>query len=95
MLGNFLNASGRGGGAFGFHITSINKLVDTKSANATNKTLLHFLAKTVPQAAPDTEGFLDELAKPSEAFKGKCSRLLLGSETRPDIPFQPTWRTFG
>ena len=70
MLGNFLNASGHKGNAQGFKVTSINKLVDTKSSQSSNRTLLHFTAKTVSQTMPDTEDFLEELSKPDEAFKG-------------------------
>jgi len=71
MLGNFLNASGHKGNAQGFKVTSINKLVDTKSSQSSNRTLLHFTAKTVSQTMPDTESFLEELSKPAEAFKGE------------------------
>lgn len=71
MLGNFLNAAGHKGNAQGFKVTSINKLVDTKSSQSSNRTLLHFTAKTVSQTMPDTECFLDELSKPADAFKGK------------------------
>jgi len=83
MLGNFLNASGHKGNAQGFKVTSINKLVDTKSSASSSRTLLHFLAKTVTQTMPDTERFLDELAKPADAFKGACTDLLLPSPRRP------------
>lgn len=69
MLGNFMNASGHKGGAFGFKVTSINKLVDTKSATSSNRTLLHFTAKTVSQAMPETEGFLEELSSAADAYK--------------------------
>lgn len=70
MLGNFLNASGHKGNAQGFKVTSINKLVDTKSSQSSSRTLLHFTAKTVSQTMPETEEFLEELVKPADAFKG-------------------------
>ncbi|KAL8279166.1 hypothetical protein RQP46_008422 [Phenoliferia psychrophenolica] len=69
LLGNYMNAAGHKGGAFGFKVTSINKLVDTKSAQSSNQTLLHFTAKTVTRTMPETEGFLDELSKAAEAYK--------------------------
>ncbi|KAG5458339.1 MAG: hypothetical protein BJ554DRAFT_1446, partial [Olpidium bornovanus] len=51
-IGNFMNGTGYRGGAFGFRINSINKLVDTKSTD--NKTtLLHFLASTVESKFPE------------------------------------------
>jgi hypothetical protein len=77
MLGNYLNASSHKGGAHGFKVTSINKLVDTKSAQSSNRTLLHFTAKTVTQTMPQTEEFLEELAKPAEAYKGSCRLLFV------------------
>lgn len=70
MLGNFLNATGHKGGAFGFKLTSINKLVDTKSSASSDRTLLHFLAKTVTRSIPETESFLEELSAPADAHKG-------------------------
>lgn len=71
MLGNFLNATNHKGNAQGFKVNSINKLVDTKSSQSSNRTLLHFVAKTVTQTMPKTELFLEELHKPADAFKGK------------------------
>ncbi|KAJ7632366.1 hypothetical protein FB45DRAFT_912263 [Roridomyces roridus] len=62
-----MNGTGIKGGAFGFRVSSINKLVDTKSVN--NTTLLHFLERTVAKNFPDMEDFLEELSKPSEAYR--------------------------
>lgn len=67
MMGNFLNSSGMQGGAFGFKITSINKLVDTKAGDGT--TLLHFVERSISRCFPETEAFLDELEKPNEACR--------------------------
>lgn len=67
MIGNFMNGTGIKGGAFGFRVSSINKLVDTKSMN--NTTLLHFLERTVAKHFPDIEQFVEELAKPAEAYR--------------------------
>ncbi|ELU44993.1 RhoA GTPase effector DIA/Diaphanous [Rhizoctonia solani AG-1 IA] len=67
LIGNFMNGTGIKGGAFGFKVSSINKLVDTKSIN--NTTLLHFLEKTVSKHFPDMERFMDELQKPEEAYR--------------------------
>lgn len=67
FIGNYMNSTGVKGGAFGFRVSSINKLVDTKSVN--NTTLLHFLERTVANHMPDMEAFLDELAKPAEAYR--------------------------
>lgn len=84
MIGNYMNGTGIKGGAFGFRVSSINKvdasllssqlclislqLVDTKSVN--NTTLLHFLERTIHKHFLSMEEFLDELAKPAEAYRG-------------------------
>lgn len=66
-----MNGTGVKGGAFGFRVSSINKLVDTKSLH--NTTLLHFLERTVAKHFPDMETFLDELAAPAEAYRGESA----------------------
>ncbi|TIB07010.1 hypothetical protein E3P89_04075 [Wallemia ichthyophaga] len=67
LIGNYMNAQGVKGGAFGFKITSLNKMVDTKSTNGT--TLVHFLERTVAKQFTDMELFIDELSKPAEAYR--------------------------
>ncbi|KAH9830929.1 uncharacterized protein C8Q71DRAFT_716099 [Rhodofomes roseus] len=67
LIGNYMNGTGVKGGAFGFRVSSINKLVDTKSVH--NTTLLHFLERTVAKHFPDMEAFLDELSAPAEAYR--------------------------
>lgn len=67
LIGNYMNGTGVKGGAFGFRVSSINKLVDTKSVN--NTTLLHFLERTVSKHFPDMEEFLEELSRPAEAYR--------------------------
>jgi cytokinesis protein len=73
MLGNYLNATGIKGGAFGFRISSINKLVDTKAADGT--TLLHFVERVVTRHFPHVEGFVNELAAATEACRVQLSDL--------------------
>lgn len=67
MMGNYLNSTGVQGGAFGFKITSINKLVDTKASDGT--TLLHFIERTISKCFPEVESFMDELELPAEACR--------------------------
>ena len=67
MFGNYLNATGIKGGAFGFRISSINKLVDTKATDGT--TLLHFVERTVTRCFPELDGFLEELKEATEACR--------------------------
>ncbi|KAJ2165468.1 hypothetical protein EV180_002618 [Coemansia sp. RSA 518] len=59
-IGNFMNGSGFRGGAFGFKIASLNRLMDTK-AEDNKTTLLHFVAATVEENFPEALEFLEEL----------------------------------
>ncbi|KAJ2829097.1 hypothetical protein IWW50_001038, partial [Coemansia erecta] len=59
-IGNFMNGSGFRGGAFGFKIASLNRLMDTK-AEDNKTTLLHFVASTVEENFPGALEFLEEL----------------------------------
>ncbi|KAJ2039328.1 hypothetical protein H4S03_001764 [Coemansia sp. S3946] len=59
-IGNFMNGSGFRGGAFGFRIASLNRLMDTK-ADDNKTTLLHFVASAVEENFPAALEFLDEL----------------------------------
>ncbi|KAJ2521556.1 hypothetical protein H4217_001312, partial [Coemansia sp. RSA 1939] len=59
-IGNFMNGSGFRGGAFGFKIASLNKLMDTK-ADDNKTTLLHFVALAAEENFEDSLEFLDEL----------------------------------
>jgi len=57
-LGNYLNAENRKGGAFGFEITTLNKLKNTKGND--KSTLLDFLVDLVQTKYPEARNFLDE-----------------------------------
>ncbi|CAG8599928.1 3863_t:CDS:10 [Ambispora gerdemannii] len=61
LLGNYMNGTTIKGGAFGFKIASINKLVDTKASTSSSMTLLHFLANTVENKVPHVIEFTEEL----------------------------------
>ncbi|KAM6500748.1 hypothetical protein JOM56_003762 [Amanita muscaria] len=76
LIGNYMNGTGIKGGAFGFRVSSINKLVDTKSVN--NTTLLHFLERTANKHFPQMEVFLEELEKPAEAYRVNLQDLRKG-----------------
>lgn len=65
-----MNAGGHKGGAHGFKITSINKLVDSKSSKGGDRTLLHFTAGVVTERMPELEGFTDELELAAAASRG-------------------------
>ncbi|KAJ1985644.1 hypothetical protein H4R33_003872 [Dimargaris cristalligena] len=74
MMGNFMNGSGFRGGAFGFKINSLNKLVDTKASD--NKTtLLHFLAEVLQGTLPDSLQFLQEFKGIEDACRVSSNEL--------------------
>ncbi|KAJ3990055.1 hypothetical protein F5890DRAFT_875271 [Lentinula detonsa] len=95
LVGNYMNGTGIKGGAFGFRVSSVNKvmilvdripfilkspflqLVDTKSVN--NTTLLHFLERTIMKHFPAMEEFLEELAKPAEAYRVNLQEVRKGN----------------
>ncbi|KAJ3158332.1 hypothetical protein HK101_001353 [Irineochytrium annulatum] len=68
-LGNYLN-SGQRGGAYGFRLNSILKMIDTKSTVQNRKhTLLHYLTEIVPKKFPEVNGFQEELAHVEDGAK--------------------------
>ncbi|KAF9436650.1 hypothetical protein BGZ76_003376 [Entomortierella beljakovae] len=69
MLGNYMNGGGHNGGAFGFKIASINKLVDTKASNAPNMTLLHFLTNITEKTVPEALNYHKELVACGDACR--------------------------
>lgn len=69
LIGNYMNGSGHKGGAYGFKIQSINKLVDTKASKSSSITLLHFLADTVENKVPDLLSFVDDLVECGSACR--------------------------
>ena len=45
-FGNYMNKGNRGN-AYGFKVSSLNKIIDTKSSSARGYTLLHYLVETL------------------------------------------------
>ncbi|ORZ35123.1 hypothetical protein BCR44DRAFT_97807 [Catenaria anguillulae PL171] len=66
-LGNYMNTGFRGN-ATGFRLGSINKLVDTKSAD-NKRTLLHFLVDTVSAKCPQLLEFANDLKDTTTACR--------------------------
>ncbi|KAG1160361.1 hypothetical protein G6F37_004064 [Rhizopus arrhizus] len=69
MLGNYMNATSLQGGAYGFRIASINKLIDTKATDNSNLTLLHILIGIVRQQFPHILNFIDDLKDVPQAAR--------------------------
>ncbi|CAJ1058674.1 Protein diaphanous-like protein 1 [Xyrichtys novacula] len=74
LMGNFMNAGSRNGKAFGFSMSYLCKLRDTKSADL-KQTLLHFLADTCQEHYPDVMGFSDELIHVEKASRVSAETL--------------------
>ncbi|XP_066200770.1 protein diaphanous homolog 1 isoform X2 [Saccopteryx leptura] len=74
LVGNFMNAGSRNAGAFGFNISFLCKLRDTKSADQ-KMTLLHFLAELCETDYPDVLKFPDELAHVEKASRVSAENL--------------------
>uniref|UniRef100_A0A8D3CWX4 Diaphanous related formin 1 n=1 Tax=Scophthalmus maximus TaxID=52904 RepID=A0A8D3CWX4_SCOMX len=68
LVGNYMNAGSRNGKAFGFSISYLCKLRDTKSADL-KQTLLHFLADVCQEQYPDIMSFPDELIHVEKASR--------------------------
>uniref|UniRef100_A0A8C7XQ98 Diaphanous related formin 1 n=1 Tax=Oryzias sinensis TaxID=183150 RepID=A0A8C7XQ98_9TELE len=68
LVGNYMNAGSRNGSAFGFSISYLCKLRDTKSADL-KQTLLHFLADVCEEQYPDVMSFPDELTHVEKASR--------------------------
>ncbi|OUM67026.1 hypothetical protein PIROE2DRAFT_40357, partial [Piromyces sp. E2] len=68
-LGNYMN-SGNRGGAYGFQINSIVKLVDTKTVyNGRRISLMNYLANLIQNTYPDVLKFRDELKHVEDGVK--------------------------
>ncbi|KXN64633.1 actin-binding FH2 [Conidiobolus coronatus NRRL 28638] len=61
VIGNYMNGTGFRGGAYGFKIHSLTKLIDTKAAD--NKTtLVHYIADVVTRHFPHILKFIQEIS---------------------------------
>ncbi|CAM9178736.1 unnamed protein product, partial [Lampetra planeri] len=68
LIGNYMNAGSRNAQTFGFNISFLCKLRDTKSVGQ-NTTLLHFLAEKCEEQYPEILRFPDELEHVENASK--------------------------
>ncbi|CAH2256218.1 disheveled-associated activator of morphogenesis 2 isoform X1 [Pelobates cultripes] len=67
-FGNYMN-KGQRGNAYGFKVSSLNKIVDTKSSIDRSITLLHYLIMIFEKTYPDILNIQTELQHLSEAAK--------------------------
>lgn len=74
LLGNYMNSGSRNAKAFGFSISYLCRLRDTKSADQ-KQTLLHFLAETCQEQHPEVMTFTEELIHVEKASKVSVENL--------------------
>lgn len=74
LLGNYMNAGSRNAQSYGFDLSSLCKLKDTKSADQ-KTTLLHFLAEVCEEQFPDVIKFVDELEHVDRASRVSAENL--------------------
>ncbi|XP_053568648.1 disheveled-associated activator of morphogenesis 2 isoform X2 [Bombina bombina] len=73
-FGNYMN-KGQRGNAFGFKVSSLNKIIDTKSSIDRNITLLHYLIMIFEKTYPDILNIQSELEHLTEAAKVNLAEL--------------------
>lgn len=74
LLGNYMNSGSRNAQSFGFDLSSLCKLKDTKSADQ-KTTLLHFLAQVCEEEFPDVIKFADDLEHVDRASRVSAENL--------------------
>ncbi|XP_057686743.1 protein diaphanous homolog 3-like isoform X3 [Corythoichthys intestinalis] len=74
LLGNYLNAGSRNAQSFGFDLSSLCKLKDTKSCDQ-KTTLLHFLAQICEEEFPDVIKFVEDLKHVDRASRVSAENL--------------------
>ncbi|MGH0179806.1 UNVERIFIED_CONTAM: hypothetical protein FKN15_002295 [Acipenser sinensis] len=82
LVGNFMNSGSRNAQTFGFNISFLCKLRDTKSADQ-KTTLLHFLADMCEEKHSDILKFTDELTHVESA--SKVPSFNAGSHSQADL----------
>uniref|UniRef100_A0A6Q2YCH1 Diaphanous-related formin 3 n=1 Tax=Esox lucius TaxID=8010 RepID=A0A6Q2YCH1_ESOLU len=74
LMGNYMNAGSRNAQSFGFDLSSLCKLKDTKSADQ-KTTLLHFLASLCEEDFPEVIKFSDDLQHVERASRVSAEAL--------------------
>uniref|UniRef100_A0A8C9TFJ2 Diaphanous related formin 1 n=1 Tax=Scleropages formosus TaxID=113540 RepID=A0A8C9TFJ2_SCLFO len=74
LVGNYMNAGSRNAGAFGFSISYLCKLRDTKSTDQ-KMTLLHFIADVCQEQHPEVMHFIEELIHVDKASRVSAETL--------------------
>uniref|UniRef100_A0A3B4XIZ7 Dishevelled associated activator of morphogenesis 1b n=1 Tax=Seriola lalandi dorsalis TaxID=1841481 RepID=A0A3B4XIZ7_SERLL len=73
-FGNYMN-KGQRGNAYGFKMSSLNKIADTKSSIDKNITLLHYMITVLEKKYPKVAAFSEELQNVPQAAKVNMTEL--------------------
>ncbi|XP_035797212.2 disheveled-associated activator of morphogenesis 1-like isoform X3 [Amphiprion ocellaris] len=73
-FGNYMN-KGQRANAYGFKVSSLNKIADTKSSTDKNITLLHYIVSLLEEKYPKVAAFSEELQSVPEASKVNMAEL--------------------
>lgn len=74
LMGNYMNSGSRNAQSYGFDLSSLCKLKDTKSSDQ-KKTLLHFLAEISEERFPDVLKFVDDWQHVDKASRVSAENL--------------------
>ncbi|MGH0149743.1 UNVERIFIED_CONTAM: hypothetical protein FKN15_015959 [Acipenser sinensis] len=74
LMGNYMNSGSRNAQSYGFDLSSLCKLKDTKSSDL-KKTLLHFLAEVSEERFPDVLKFVDDWQHVDKASRVSAENL--------------------
>uniref|UniRef100_A0A8C9NN89 Diaphanous related formin 3 n=1 Tax=Serinus canaria TaxID=9135 RepID=A0A8C9NN89_SERCA len=74
LMGNYMNAGSRNAQTFGYNLSSLCKLKDTKSADQ-KTTLLHFLAEVCEESYQDVLNFVEDFQHLDKASKVSAENL--------------------
>lgn len=74
LFGNYLNSGLVNSQAFGFDISFLTQLIETKDLN-NQQTLLHYVVETIEKKIPEVLGFVEELPHAKEAAKISLVRI--------------------
>lgn len=69
LIGNYMNSNSFKAKAYGFKISNINKLVDTKTSD-NKRSLLHYIATFIELKHPEITGFCEDIKSVDLACRG-------------------------
>uniref|UniRef100_A0A8C5M151 Diaphanous related formin 3 n=1 Tax=Leptobrachium leishanense TaxID=445787 RepID=A0A8C5M151_9ANUR len=74
LIGNYMNSGSRNAQTYGYDLSSLCKLKDTKSADQ-KTTLIHFLAEVCEKKFPDIQNFVEDIQSVDHASRVSAENL--------------------